>query len=145
MATTFHTALQNIATTITNWLQEQHLLAASSSSFISCRPKATTNGEEEMSASAPFHHMSHRAMVTTTSYATFRQWQQRSHFVSHEPIISRRFHIASRNGDSNNNGCGNNICYPPAPRLSTTCHVKAPTKRTRYCVTHGDDSSYCVA
>ena len=49
--------------------------------------------------------------------------------------------IASRNGDSNNNGCGNNICYPPAPRLSTTCRVKATTKRTRYCVTHGNDSS----
>ena len=53
--------------------------------------------------------------------------------------------IVSRNGDSNNNGCGNNICYPPAPRLSTTCHVKAATKRMRYSVTHGDDSSYCVA
>jgi hypothetical protein len=91
----------NIATTTTNWLQEQHLLAASSSSFISCRPKATTNGEEEMSASAPFHHISHRAMATTTSYATLRRWQQRSHFVSHEPIISRLFHIASRDGYSN--------------------------------------------
>jgi hypothetical protein len=95
------TRVANIATTTTNWLKEQHLLAASSSSFISCRPKATTNGEEEMSASAPFHHISHRAMATTTSYATLRQWQQRLHFVSHEPIILRRFHIASRDGYSN--------------------------------------------
>ncbi len=57
----------NIATTTTHWLQEQHLLAASSSSFISCRPKATTNGKEEMSASAPFHNISHRAMATTST------------------------------------------------------------------------------
>jgi hypothetical protein len=58
----------NIATTTTDWLQERHLLAANSSSFISCRPKATTNGkEQEMSASAPFHHISHRAMATTST------------------------------------------------------------------------------
>jgi hypothetical protein len=55
-----------------------------------------------MSASAPFHHISHRAMATMTSYAMLRRWQKRSHFVSRELIISRRFHIASRNGDSNN-------------------------------------------
>jgi hypothetical protein len=79
----------NIATTTTNWLQEQHLLAASSSSFISCRPKVTTNGEEEMSASAPFHIVSHRAMATTTSHARLRRWQQQSHFMSRELIISR--------------------------------------------------------
>jgi hypothetical protein len=41
-------------------------------------------------------------MATTTSYATLRRWQQRSHFMSRELIISRRFHIASRDGDSNN-------------------------------------------
>jgi hypothetical protein len=93
-----------IATTTTNWLQEQHLLAASSSFFILCSPKATTNGEEEMSAGAPFHHISHRAMATMTSFATLRRRQQRSHFVSRELIISRRFHIASRNGDSNDQG-----------------------------------------
>jgi len=42
--------IANIATTTTNWLQEQHMLAARSLSFISCRPKATTNSEEKMSA-----------------------------------------------------------------------------------------------
>jgi hypothetical protein len=57
----------NIATTTTHWLHEQHLLAASSLSFISCRPKATTNGKEEMSASAQFHHISHHAMATTST------------------------------------------------------------------------------
>jgi hypothetical protein len=41
-------------------------------------------------------------MATTTSYASLRRWQQRSHFVSRKLIISRRFHIASRDGDSNN-------------------------------------------
>lgn len=69
------------------------------------------------------------------------------HIVSHGGDYDNDYNridfifIASRNGDSNNNGCGNNICYPPAPRLSTTCRVKATTNRTRYCVTHGSNSS----
>ena len=41
-------------------------------------------------------------MATTTSHAMLRRWQQQSHFVSRELIISRWFHIASRDGDSNN-------------------------------------------
>jgi len=35
-----------MATATTKWLQQQHLLAARFSSFISCRSKATTNSEE---------------------------------------------------------------------------------------------------
>jgi hypothetical protein len=35
-----------MATATTKWLQQQHLLAARFSSFISCRSKATTNGEK---------------------------------------------------------------------------------------------------
>ena len=54
-----------------------------------------------MSAGAPFHHILHRAMATTTSYATLRRWQQRSHFVARGSIISRRFHITSHDGYSN--------------------------------------------
>jgi hypothetical protein len=41
-------------------------------------------------------------MATTTSYAMLRRWQQRSHFMSRKLITSRRFHIASRDGNSNN-------------------------------------------
>ena len=59
--------LHAMATATTKWLRQQHLLAAISSSFISCRPKATTNGEEEMSVSTPFPHISHRAMATTST------------------------------------------------------------------------------
>ncbi len=38
--------LHAMATATTKWLRQQHLLAAISSSFILCRSKATTKGEE---------------------------------------------------------------------------------------------------
>jgi hypothetical protein len=101
----------NIATTTTYWLQEQHSLAASSSSLISCRPKATTNrqgagNERERPISSHiasrdgddfnviYHIVSHGGDYDN-NYSDFN----RIHFIF----------IASRNGGSNNNGCGNNI------------------------------------
>ena len=105
----------NIATTTTNWLQEQHLLAASSSSFISCRPKATTNGEEEISASAPYPIV---------------QWQRRPS-MSRAPMaatiafcVTRTYHIAlisycvTRWRQQQQSGCSNNICWQHASRPS---------------------------
>ena len=127
----------NIATTTTNWLQEQHLLAASSSSFRSCCPKATMNGEEGMSASAPFH------IVLPKGNDKRRGGNERK-----RPISS---HVASRDGDDDlrcyvapmaatiafcgtwtyhimsisyyftrwlqqqASGCGNNICWQQSP------------------------------
>ena len=127
MATTNH----NVSCGNTNWLRQQHLLSAISSSFISCRPKATTNGEEEMSASIPFPHISHRTMATMTSYVqvhSVAQWRRL--------IISYRVAIQI--------GCGNIICYPPAPRASTTCRVKATTKNEVLRRTLGDDVSIAL-
>jgi hypothetical protein len=130
----------NIATTTTDWLQEQHLLAASSSSFISCRPKS--NDERQGAGNER-----ERPISSHIASRDGDDFNAIYHIVSHGGDYDNDYNridfifIASRNGDSNNNGCGNNICYPPAPRLSTTCRVKATTNRTRYCVTHGNNSS----
>ena len=126
------------------------MLAASSSSFISCRPKATTNGEEEMSASAPFHIVSHRAMATTTSHARLRRWQQQSHFMSRELIISRCFHIASHDGDSNNKVAAATTFVGSTLLVLHIVLLKSNDEQrgnsARYIASRdGDDESYCIA
>jgi hypothetical protein len=94
--------LHAMATATSKWLRQQHLLAAISSSFTSCRPKATTNGEE-MSA----RHIASRDGNNDLSCAC-------THIVSHGgdyDNASRDYNdfnridfifIVSRNGDSNN-------------------------------------------
>lgn len=103
-----------IATTTTNWLQEQHMLAARSSSFISCRPKATTNGEEEIS----------------TRYIALRDGNDdlSCHVAPMAATIAfrvtRTYHIAlisycvTRWRQQQQSGCSNNICWQHASHPS---------------------------
>jgi hypothetical protein len=105
-----------IATTTTNWLQEQHMLAASSLSFISCRPKATTNGKEEISA----RYIASRdgdddddlschvaPMAATIAFGVTQTY----HFA----LIS---YCITRWRQQQQSGCSNNICWQHASHPS---------------------------
>ena len=114
-----------IATTTTNWLQEQHMLAARSSSFISCRPKATTNGEEEISAryiasrDGDDDLSCHVAPMAATTTFRVTQWRRQQ-----------------------NHGCDNNIA---ACTIVTTYNIASHSGDNDNASRDGDDLSYCVA
>ena len=115
----------NIATTTTNWLQEQHLLAASTSSLISCRPKATTNGKEEMSAryiasrDGDDDLSCHVAPMAATTTFRVTQWRRQQ-----------------------NHGCDNNIA---ACTIVITYNIASHSGDNDNASRDGDDLSYCVA
>ena len=102
-------------------------------------------------------------MATTTKP---RLWQQ--HCCQHngdDLSYCVDFILRHAMAQQQQSGCSNNICYPPAPRASTTCHVKVLTKNkllrctmattyhlccamaTTYNIAlpNGDNWSYCIA
>ena len=112
-----------MATATTKWLRQQHLLAAISLSFILCRSKATTNGEE-MSA----RHIAsrdgnndlscactQRCPTATTNHIVSRgdtNWLRQQHLLSASPSC---IHNVSRKSDNKERGI--------ALHSATTYHI----------------------
>ena len=113
-----------MATATTKWLQQQHLLAARFSSFISCRSKATTNGEE-MSAryiasrDGDDDLSCHVAPMAATTTFRVTQWRRQQ-----------------------NHGCDNNIA---ACTIVITYNIASHSGDNDNASRDGDDLSYCVA
>ncbi len=105
--------LHAMATATSKWLWQQHLLAAISSSFTSCRPKATTNGEEEMSV----RRQQHLLAAISSSFISCR-----SKATTNGEEMSAR-HIASHDGNND---------------LSCACTQRRPTATTNHIVSRGN-------
>ncbi len=125
--------LHAMATATTKWLRQQHLLAAISSSFISCRSKATTNSEE-MSA----RHIAsrdgnndlscactQRCPTATTNHIVSRgdtNWLRQQHLLSTSPSCIHNVLRKSDNeerGIASYNGRQHINCVAPWQRLIT--------------------------
>ena len=124
---------------ITRW-QQQPLMprcADGSNNKILCHMMATTT----TSCASTWRHP-----LATTNHIVSRdgndnhmcaaRWQQHQNHGCDNNIVANTmattYHIALISycvmHRQQQSGCSNNICYPPAPRASTTCHVKVLTK-----------------
>ena len=138
---------QQLNNCVARWQQLNNCVARWRRLIISRCVVATTTTRRAMAMTS-----TRCAMATTTSASrngnnlSYRvaRWQRRQHVARWRQLIIRQ---------QQHSGCGNNICYPPAPCASTTCRVKAPMKNkvlrctmaTTYHLRCGMATTYTIA